>query len=79
LQTPINAFYPSTNPIDLVNFWLKISKNPKFTKIYGSHNTLGLELSILQELKNAVKELKEKDLVKFGTGVHKFKGFSVKF
>lgn len=78
-ETPIYAFYPSTNPIDLVDSWEKISKIPNVTKIYGSHNTLGLEPSILQELIDAVKELKEKDLVKFGTGIHKFKGFSVQF
>lgn len=28
---------------------------------------------------NAVEELKEKDQVRFGTGIHKFKGFSVQF
>lgn len=78
-KTPVYAFYPSTNPTDLVNSWKKISNIPDVTKVYGSHHTLGLEPSILQELKKAVKELKEKDLVKFGTGVHKFKGFSVQF
>lgn len=78
-ETPIYAFYPSTNPLDLVDSWEKISKIPYVTKIYGSHNTLGLEPSILQELVNAVKELKEKELVRFGTGIHEFKGFSVQF
>ena len=78
-ETPIYAFYPSTNPADLVHSWEKISKIPHVTQVYGSHNTLGLDPSILQELTNAVKELKEKDLIKFGTGIHRFKGFSVQF
>lgn len=47
--------------------------------IYGSHNTLGLEPIILKEVKRAVKFLRENELTKFGTGIHKFKGFSVQF
>ncbi|MED0894641.1 MBL fold metallo-hydrolase [Aneurinibacillus migulanus] len=78
-ETPIYAFYPSTNPVDLINSLERISGISNIKKIYGSHNTLGLEPFILQEVKNAVKELREKDLVKFGTGIHKFKGFSIQF
>lgn len=36
-------------------------------------------MQALQEVGNAVEELKEEDLVRFGTGIHKFKGFSVQF
>jgi len=78
-ETPIYAFYPSTNPVDLINSLERISEISNVTKVYGSHNTLGLEPTILQEVKTAVKELREKDLVKFGTGIHIFKGFSVQF
>lgn len=78
-ETPIYAFYPSTNPIDLVNSLEKISDIPNVSMIYGSHNTLGLEPIILKEVKRAVKFLRENELTKFGTGIHKFKGFSVQF
>lgn len=78
-ETPIYAFYPSTNPCDLVNSLEKISKIPNVSMVYGSHNTLGLEPKILKEVKNAVKFLKENELTKFGTGIHKFNGFSVHF
>ncbi len=78
-ETPIYAFYPSTSPTDLVNSLEKICKLPHVLKIYGSHNKLGLEADILNEVKSAVKELREKGLVKFGTGTHKFNGFSIKF
>ena len=57
----------------------KISEIPHVTKIYGAHNTIGLHADILEEVKNAVKALRENDLVRFGTGIHKFKGFSVQF
>ena len=78
-ETPIYAFYPTTNPIDLVNSLEKITKIPNVTMIYGSHNSLGLTPGLLKEVKKAVEFLREKDLVKFGTGTHHFNGFSVKF
>lgn len=42
-------------------------------------NVLGLNPSILTDVKHAVKALKEKDLVRFGTCIHHFNGFSVQF
>ncbi|SES45364.1 MBL fold metallo-hydrolase [Psychrobacillus sp. OK032] len=78
-ETPIYAFFPTTNPVELVQSLEKISNIPNVTKIYGGHNTLGLDSVLLKEVKNAVKELREQDLVRFGTGIHKFKGFSVQF
>jgi len=77
--TPVYAFFPTTNPVDLTQSLKKISNIPNVTKIYGGHNTIGLDASLLQEVGNAVEELKEKDQVRFGTGIHKFKGFSVQF
>ena len=65
--------------MDLIQSLLRISNIPDVTKIYGGHNTIGLDVSLLREVKNAAEELKEKDQVRFGTGIHKFKGFSVQF
>ncbi|UTR10353.1 MBL fold metallo-hydrolase [Evansella sp. LMS18] len=78
-ETPVYAFYPSTNPVDLVNSLEKISEIPNVSMVYGSHNTLGIEPSILEEVKISVKYLRENGLTKFGTGIHKFHGFSVQF
>ena len=77
--TPVYAFYPSTSPVDLVQSLERISQLANVTKVYGSHNTLGLDPSILQEVQYAVRELRDKGLVKHGTGIHQFKGFSVQF
>lgn len=77
--TPVYAFYPSTSPVDLVQSLETISQLPNVTKLFGSHNTLGLDPSILQEVQYAVRELRNKGLVKHGTGIHQFKGFSVQF
>ena len=78
-ETPIYAFYPSTNPVDLVHSLERITRIKGVSKIYGSHNTLGLDLEVLQEVRRAAKFLKENNLIKFGTGIHKFNGFSIQF
>ncbi|MEG0258918.1 MAG: MBL fold metallo-hydrolase [Lysinibacillus sp.] len=78
-ETPIYAFYPTTNPVDLVNSLERITEIPNITMIYGSHNTLGINPDILDGVKEAVNYLRNNNLVKFGTGVHEFKGFSVQF
>ncbi|WP_027963739.1 MBL fold metallo-hydrolase [Halalkalibacillus halophilus] len=78
-ETPVYAFFPTTSPDDLVDSLEKISNIPGVNKIYGGHNSAGIEASILSEVKRGVDYLKQNKLVKFGTGVHEFKGFSVKF
>lgn len=77
--TPIYAFFPTTDPIKLVESLKRISNLPNVTKIYGGHNTLGLAPSILEDVRYAVEHLEEKKLVRFGTGIHRFKSFSVQF
>ncbi|MFD2211974.1 MBL fold metallo-hydrolase [Virgibacillus halophilus] len=78
-QTPVYAHYPSTSPADLCRSLEKIAEIPSVTKIYGSHNTLGLDPKILMEAKQAVQYLRKNDLIRFGTGTHEFDGFSVHF
>lgn len=50
-ETPIYAFYPTTNPVDLVSSLEKITKIQNIKMIYGSHNTLGIKPEILDEVK----------------------------
>lgn len=78
-ETPVYAFYPTTNPLALVNSLEKISNISNITRIFGSHNKLGMDSDILEEVKHAVSYLREKELIRFGTGVHRFNGFSIKF
>lgn len=76
---PVYAFYPSTNPVALVNSLERIASLTGVRKIYGSHHTLGLNPAILTEVNRAVDYLRENDLTEFGTGIHTFNGFSVQF
>lgn len=78
-HAPIYAFFPTTSPEDLVQSLEKIANLSSLTKIFGSHHTLGLDPSILLEVKKAVITLRENNLVHFGTGIHRFNGFSIQF
>ncbi len=78
-KTPIYAFYPTTSPVDLVHSLEKLTRIPHISMIYGSHHTLGLTPEILGEVKLAVNYLQKHDFVRFGTGIHRFKGFSIQF
>lgn len=79
IDTPIYAFYPTTNPKDLLNSLEKITKIKEIERIFGSHNTLGLDPNIFEDVKSAVKYLRDNDLDHFGTGEHDFKQISIKF
>ncbi|WP_201777918.1 MBL fold metallo-hydrolase [Ornithinibacillus contaminans] len=78
LDTPIYAFYPTTDPVELLNSLERISYL-QVEKIYGSHNTLGIDPGIFFEVQEAVYNLRMKDVVRHGTGLHKFKSFSIRF
>ncbi|AWB44043.1 MBL fold metallo-hydrolase [Paenibacillus sp. CAA11] len=78
-DTPIYAFYPTTEPAALVSSLERISDLRGVTKIYGGHNKLGLEPELLVEVRQAVQELRERNCIRHGTGIHNFRGFSVHF
>lgn len=77
--TPIYAFYPTTSPVDLVNSLERITQISGVTMIYGSHHTLGITPAIFEEVKRATHYLRQQDLIRFGTGIHTFEGFSIQF
>ncbi|WNS41732.1 MBL fold metallo-hydrolase [Paenibacillus sp. MMS20-IR301] len=78
-MTPVYAFYPSTDPAALTRSLARIAAIAGVRRVYGSHNTLGLEPEILREAGRAAVYLRERGLDHFGTGIHRFKGFSVQF
>ncbi|QTD41895.1 MBL fold metallo-hydrolase [Sporosarcina sp. Te-1] len=78
-ETPVYAFFPTTDPVALVQSLKKLTGIPNVKKIFGGHNTIGLEPAILDEVKTAVEHLEAGDLVRHGTGTHRFERFSVQF
>lgn len=75
-DAPIYAFYPSTNPIDLVCSLEKMSELKGVTKIYGSHHQLGIDASFLETLNRIVADLKATN---YARGIHEYGRFSVYF
>ncbi len=75
----IDAFYPTTEPVDLVKSLERISQLDSVNQIYGSHHRLGLEPVVLQEVRRAAEFLHAHDLIAHGTGVHRFATFSLHF
>ncbi|MDN3956017.1 MBL fold metallo-hydrolase [Sporolactobacillus laevolacticus] len=79
-KTPIYAFYPSTNPTDLVKSFKKVADLEKdVSKVFGGHNELGMDSSILHEARVDADFLINHSLVRFGTGIHHFQKLSVQF
>ncbi|MBY7142770.1 MBL fold metallo-hydrolase [Virgibacillus sp. NKC19-3] len=79
IETPVYAFYPTTDPIDLVHSLERIAHMEGVSRVFGSHNKLGLDPSILEEVQESVDILWNKDVVKHGTGIHTFNHFCVQF
>lgn len=76
---PIYAFYPTTDPADLIRSFEKVSQIEDVEKVFGGHYQLGLDPSILQEARSAAHGLKERNLARHGTGIHEFKNIKVQF
>lgn len=79
IGAPVYAFYPTTDPADLVKSLEKITNLIGVKKVFGSHNQLGIDTGIFEDVKRAVTELREKDVIRHGTGLHTFGRFSVQF
>lgn len=79
IDSPIYAFYPTTNPKLLLDSLKKISNIKGVTKVYGSHNTLGINPSIFNDVIYAVNYLKSNNLDHWGSGVHNIQNLSFHF
>jgi glyoxylase-like metal-dependent hydrolase (beta-lactamase superfamily II) len=79
-ETPIYAFYPSTNPVDLIKSFKKVANLEKeVSKVFGGHNELGLDSSILHEAGVDADFLINHNLIRFGSGILHFQRLSVQF
>lgn len=79
IGTPVYAFYPTTDPEDLVDSLERIANLTGVNTIFGSHNELGIGTGIFADVEKTVKVLREKDLISHGTGKHTFGRFTVQF
>ncbi|MCQ4088391.1 MBL fold metallo-hydrolase [Saccharibacillus sp. JS10] len=66
------AFYPSTDPLLLVQSIQKINAIEYVTKILPGHHELNLDRTFIEKLNQAGQGLLSKELVKHGTGIHDY-------
>ncbi len=78
-QGQLYAFYPTTDPIQFSDSINKIHDIKSIVKIFPGHHRLPLDRNFLELVHLAFLELKERDLLWRGSGIHEFKGFSIRF
>ncbi|MEG1256723.1 hypothetical protein [Clostridium sp.] len=71
------AFYPSTDPILFKQSIDKISNLKGITKILPAHNELNVQVNLINSIKNASKNIEDKDMLKQGNGVFEFVDFKI--
>ncbi len=72
------AFYPSTNPNDYYISIKKISKLDKINRILPGHNDININKELIAEVRQAFEDLKEKNLLKHGSGLHEYSCLKIK-
>ncbi len=72
------AFYPSTNPVDFYKSIIKISELDYVEKVLPGHNDINVNKKFIAEVRQAFEEIKEKDLLKHGGGLHEYGSFKIK-
>lgn len=72
----LDAYYPSTNPIDFFNSIIKIRKL-NFGRVLPGHYDSNLNKSIVDEVYTAFKELDDRDILGKEHGIFTFENFSI--
>ena len=72
----LDAYYPTTNPIDFKNSIDKIRKL-SITRILPAHHKLDIDKNIVDKIWKAFEKLEQKSNLKQGNGIYKFDKFSI--
>lgn len=72
----LDAFYPSTNPVDFMKSVNKIS-SLKIDKVLPAHYSLDISAELIREIDVAFKELYSQRKLKQGSGLFRYKDFSI--
>ena len=72
----LDAYYPTTNPIDFKNSIDKIRKLD-VNKVLPGHHKLKIDKNLIDEIGKAFEELEQKGCLKQGNCIYKFERFSI--
>lgn len=79
IGTPVYAYYPSTDPGDLVDSLERIAQIEGVSQIFGAHNQAGIDPDIFVDILEGISMLRQKNLIRHGTGLHNMGRLQVKF
>lgn len=72
------AFYPTTDPVLFKKSVDKISELKGIIKLLPAHNDINIQIDLMCKIKKAFKEIKDKNMLKQGTGTFDFGEFKIK-
>ncbi|ERI92427.1 metallo-beta-lactamase domain protein [Clostridiales bacterium oral taxon 876 str. F0540] len=72
------ANYPSTSPVDFKASIDRISKLENIKRILPAHNSLNIDIKIIEEMKKAFASIEEDGLLKHGGGTFEFDNFAIR-
>lgn len=72
------AFYPSTDPVLFKQSVDKISNLEGIIKVLPAHNELNIQTSLISDIKNAFEDIKDKGMLKQGSGIFDFGEFKIR-
>jgi len=71
------ANYPSTDPVKFYQSIERLTTLPKVTKLLPGHNNLDIPITHLADTQKAFQQIKSRNQLKHGTGLHTFGSISI--
>lgn len=72
----LDAYYPSTNPIDFLNSIIKI-RELNFKRVLPGHYDFNLNRNIVDEIYTSLRKLDSQDILGQQHGIFRFENFSI--
>lgn len=72
------AFYPTTDPVLFKKSVDKISKLKGIARLLPAHNDINISITLMYDIKKAFKDIKDKNMLKQGSGIFDFDEFRIK-
>jgi glyoxylase-like metal-dependent hydrolase (beta-lactamase superfamily II) len=73
----LDAFYPSTNPLQFMCSVDKISKLSNIKRVLPAHNSLDISPDFILQVKEGFINLADKNVLKQGNGIFEFEEFKI--
>ncbi|HBM75851.1 MAG TPA: MBL fold metallo-hydrolase, partial [Clostridiaceae bacterium] len=72
----LDAFYPSTNPVDFMNSVHRI-RTLQVQRLLPGHHTLNVSSNLISEVDDGFQKIYKQGKLRQGSGIFQFKNFSI--